>query len=84
MKQGEPTDTHAPHRIAVIGRIQANEHFFPFLRGMLLLPILNRHFQGHFHGRRAVVRVEYARQAFRGDLTSSLAKTMEGGTGCAQ
>ena len=84
MEQGNPADAHAAHRIAVIGDIQANERGFLFLRRTLLLPILNRHFQGHFHGRGAVVRIEDARQVFRGDFDEFFGQNDGRGTGGAQ
>ena len=84
VKPGGTTYAHAPHGIAMIRGIQANERFLLFLRGTLLLPILNRHFQGHFHGRGAVVRVEHPRQASRGDFDEFPGQENGGGTGCAQ
>ena len=61
-------DAHAPQRIAVIG--VAEGEVTGLLRPRIgpLPPILEGHFQGHFHRRGAVVGEEHVRQARRGQL----------------
>ena len=74
MKQLDVADTDRSDRIAMIGEIQMKKWVFGSRFRSPLLPVLHRHFERDFNGRRPVVRVKDARKSFRSDGESAPAR----------